>query len=228
MKCQKQSSHDNIQRSLVVGSTGLVGGAVVNLLTSKEITVRALSRTDLNSSNSLVENIKVNFDSLDKYKDHFKEVNDVYICLGTTISKAGSQEAFEKVDIEYCLETAKHALNAGVQNLSLITSMGADSSSSNFYLRTKGIIENKISQLDFQSISIHRPGLLIGARKEMRLAELIGQKIHPAVNLLLLGNLSKFRSIRVEILAKAMINCSGLEKGTTHYYYDDFVQNSKG
>ena len=218
----------NIQRSLVVGSTGLVGGAVVNLLTSKEITVRALSRTDLNSSNSLVENIKVNFDSLDKYKDHFKEVNDVYICLGTTISKAGSQEAFEKVDIEYCLETAKHALNAGVQNLSLITSMGADSSSSNFYLRTKGIIENKISQLDFQSISIHRPGLLIGARKEMRLAELIGQKIHPAVNLLLLGNLSKFRSIRVEILAKAMINCSGLEKGTTHYYYDDFVQNSKG
>ena len=218
----------NIQRSLVVGSTGLVGEAVVNLLTSKEITVRALSRTDLNSSNSLVENIKVNFDSLDKYKDHFKEVNDVYICLGTTISKAGSQEAFEKVDIEYCLETAKHALNAGVQNLSLITSMGADSSSSNFYLRTKGIIENKISQLDFQSISIHRPGLLIGARKEMRLAELIGQKIHPAVNLLLLGNLSKFRSIRVEILAKAMINCSGLEKGTTHYYYDDFVQNSKG
>ncbi len=216
------------QRSLVVGSTGLVGEAVVNLLASKEIPVRALSRTDLNSSNPLVENIKVNFDRLDEYKEHFKEVNDVYICLGTTISKAGSQEAFEKVDIEYCLETAKQALNVGVKNLSLITSMGADSGSSNFYLRTKGIIENKISQLDFQSISIHRPGLLIGARKEMRFAELIGQKIHPAVNLLLLGNLSKFRSIKVEILAKAMINCSGLETGTKHYYYNDFVQKSRG
>ena len=56
----------------------------------------------------------------------------------------------------------------------------------------------------------------------MRLAELIGQKIHPIVNLLLVGNLSKFRCIKVEILASAMINCSGLEKGTTHYYYDDF------
>jgi len=216
------------QRSLVVGSTGLVGEEVVNELASKGIPVKALSRIDLNSPNPLVENIKVNFDCLHEYKEHFKEVSDVYICLGTTISKAGSQEAFEKVDIEYCLETAKLANNAEVKNLSLITSMGADSESSNFYLRTKGIIENKISQLDFQSISIHRPGLLIGARKEMRLAELLGQKIFPAVNILLLGNLSKFRCIKAKILAKAMINCSGLEAGTKHYYYNDFVQKSSG
>ena len=212
------------QKSLVVGSTGLVGKEVINELASKGIPVRALSRIDLNSSNPYLENIKVNFDRLDEYKEHFREVNDVYICLGTTISKAGSQEAFQKVDIEYCLETAKQALNAGVKNLSLITSIGADSSSSNFYLKTKGIIEDKISQLDFQSISIHRPGLLIGSRKEMRLAELIGQKIHPAINLLLLGNLSKYKSIKVEILARAMINISGLETGTKHYYYNDFVQ----
>ena len=218
----------NVQRALVVGSTGLVGEEVVNLLASKEISVRSLCRSDLSSPNPFVENIKVNFDRLDEYKEHFKDVTDVYICLGTTISKAGSQEAFKKVDIEYCLETAKLANNAEVKNLSLITSMGADSESSNFYLRTKGIIENNISQLDFQSISIHRPGLLIGVRKEMRLAELIGQKIHPAVNLLLLGNLSKFRCIKVEILAKAMINCSGLEAGTKHYYYDDFVEKGGG
>ena len=212
------------QKSLVVGSTGLVGKEVINELASKGIPVRALSRIDLNSSNPYLENIKVNFDRLDEYKEYFREVNDVYICLGTTISKAGSQEAFQKVDIEYCLETAKQALNAGVKNLSLITSIGADSSSSNFYLKTKGIIEDKISQLDFQSISIHRPGLLIGSRKEMRLAELIGQKIHPAINLLLLGNLSKYKSIKVEMLARAMVNLSGFETGTKHYYYNDFVQ----
>ncbi len=214
----------SVQRSLVVGSTGLVGEEVVNLLASKQIHVRSLCRSDLSSLNPFVENIKVNFDHLSEYKENFKEVDDVYICLGTTISKAGSKEAFEKVDIEYCFETAKLALDAGVKNLSLITSLGADPDSSNFYLRTKGIIEDKISQLDFQSLSIHRPGLLIGNRKEMRLAELIGQKIHPAVNLLLLGNLSKFRCIKVEILAKAMINYSGLEAGTKHYYYDDFVE----
>ena len=216
------------QSSLVVGSTGLVGEELVNELASKGISVKALSRIDLNSPNPLVENIKVNFDCLHEYKEHFKEVSDVYICLGTTISKAGSKEAFEKVDIDYCLETAKQALNAGVKNLSLITSVGADSSSSNFYIRTKGIIENKISELDFQSISIHRPGLLIGDRKEMRLAESLGQKLHPLINLFLLGNLSKFRCIKVEILARAMINISGLETGTKHYYYNDFVEKSMG
>ena len=212
------------QRSLVVGSTGLVGEEVVNELASKGIPVKALSRIDLNSPNPLVENIKVNFDCLHEYKEHFKEVSDVYICLGTTISKAGSKEAFEKVDIDYCLETAKQALNAGVKNLSLITSVGADSSSSNFYIRTKGIIEKKISELDFQSISIHRPGLLIGARKEMRLAEFVGQKLYPLINFFLLGNLSKFRCIKAEVLARAMIKYSGLEQGTHYYFYNDFIE----
>jgi len=219
----------NVQRALVVGSTGLVGEKVVNLLASKEIPVRSLCRSDISSPNPFVENIKVNFDRLDEYKENFKEVDDVYICLGTTISKAGSKEAFEKVDIEFCFETAKLALEAGAKNLSLITSMGADPGSSNFYLRTKGIIEDKISQLDFQSLSIHRPGLLIGNRKEMRLAELIGQKIHPVlVNPLLFGNLSKYKCIKVEILSRAMMNCSGLEKGTKYYYYDDFVEKGGG
>ena len=105
-----------------------------------------------------------------------------------------------------------------------ITSVGADSSSSNFYLRTKGIVENKISQLGFSSLSIHRPGLLIGPRKEMRLAEFLGQKIQPLVNPFLLGNLSKFRSIKAEVLARAMIKCSGLEQGTHYYFYNDFIE----
>ena len=133
------------------------------------------------------------------------------------------QKAFEKVDIDYCLETAKQSLNAGVKNLSLITSIGADSDSSNFYLRTKGIVENKISQLNFQSLSIHRPGLLIGPRKDMRLAEFIGQKLHPFINPLLFGKLSEFRCIKAKVLARAMIECSGLEDGISHYYYKDFV-----
>ena len=77
--------------------------------------------------------------------------------------------------------------------------------------------------MDFQSISIHRPGLLIGARKEMRLAEFVGQKLYPLINFFLLGNLSKFRCIKAKVLARAMIECSGLEDGISHYYYNDFV-----
>ena len=106
----------------------------------------------------------------------------------------------------------------------MITSVGADSSSSNFYLRTKGIVEDKISKLDFPSLSIHRPGLLIGPRKEMRLAEFLGQKIYPLINFFLLGNLSKFKCIKAEVLARAMIKYSGLEQGTHYYFYNDFIE----
>ena len=210
--------------SLVVGSTGLVGETLLEELCAKGNKVKALSRNPPQSLNPLIENIKVDFDKLNFYQEHFKEVEEVYICLGTTIAKAGSQKAFEKVDIDYCLETAKQSLNAGVKNLSLITSIGADSDSSNFYLRTKGIVENKISQLNFQSLSIHRPGLLIGPRKDMRLAEFIGQKMHPFINPLLFGKLSEFRCIKAKVLARAMIECSGLEDGISHYFYNDFIE----
>ena len=97
------------KRSLVVGSTGLVGEMLVRQLASDKNYVKALSRNELSYSDPLVDHIKVDFENLDLYQEHFKEVDEVYICLGTTISKAGSKEAFEKVDIDYCLDTAKQA-----------------------------------------------------------------------------------------------------------------------
>ena len=114
------------------------------------------------------------------HSESFSDIKDIYICLGTTIKKAGSKEAFQKVDIQYCIDVAREAEKNGVRNLSIITSVGSDSRSSNFYLKTKGLIEEQISGLDFDSISIHRPGLLIGSRKEARAGESIGQTFIPS------------------------------------------------
>ena len=147
--------------SMVAGSTGLVGKALVNNLVSKGQAVRALVRTQENTTNSLLEYLRIDFDNFQLPEEKWIDVKDLYICLGTTIKKAGSKEAFQKVDINYCLEVAKEAQKFGVSNVSLITSLGSDEKSSNFYLKSKGIIENYISELDFDSIAIHRPGLLL-------------------------------------------------------------------
>ena len=56
---------------LVVGSTGLVGEMVVKHLALEGNKVKALSRNSLSSSEPLVENIKVDFDRLDLYQEHF-------------------------------------------------------------------------------------------------------------------------------------------------------------
>ena len=89
------------------------------------------------------------------------------------------------------------------------------------------MIEDQITEIDFESISIHRPGLLIGARNEMRLGEFIGQKIFPYfLDPFLFGSMRKYRSIKGDTLAKAMVNLSGDEKGVNFYYFDDFNKST--
>ena len=209
---------------MVVGSTGLIGRSLVHQLIEGGELVKALTRGDQITSNSILEYVKVNFDALELNSELFSDIKDIYICLGTTIKKAGSKEAFQKVDIQYCIDVAREAEKNGVRNLSIITSVGSDSRSSNFYLKTKGLIEEQISDLDFDSISIHRPGLLIGSRKEARAGESIGQILYPfLVNPFLIGSLTKYRSIESEVLAKAMIRLSGFKKSVNFYYFDDFL-----
>ena len=214
-------------KSMVVGSTGLVGKSVVNHLIERGIAVLALVRNDAESDNSLLNYYKIDFDDLHLPDETFSDIKDIFICLGTTIKKAGSKVAFQKVDITYCHEIAKQAQASGVKNISIVTSLGSDSNSTNFYLKTKGMIEDQITEIDFESISIHRPGLLIGARNEMRLGEFIGQKIFPYVlDPFLIGSMRKYRSIKGDTLAKAMVNLSGDEKGVNFYYFDDFNKST--
>ena len=216
-------------KSMVVGSTGLVGKSVVNHLIEKDIAVLALVRNDEVSKNSLLNYYKIDFDDLQLSDEIFSDIKDIFICLGTTIKKAGSKDAFQKVDITYCYEIAEQAQASGVKNLSIVTSLGSDSNSANFYLKSKGMIEDKITKMDFDSISIHRPGLLIGARNEMRLGEFIGQKIFPYfIDPFLMGSIRKYRSIKGDTLAKAMVNLSGCEEGVNYYYFDDFNESAKG
>jgi Predicted nucleoside-diphosphate-sugar epimerases len=149
-------------KSMVVGSTGLVGKSVVNHSNlKKKFRVLALVRNDQVSSHSLLNYYKIDFDDLQLPDEIFSDIKDIYICLGTTIKKAGSKDAFQKVDITYCYEIAKEAQASGVKNISIVTSLGWDPNAANFYLKSKGMIEDKITKIDFDSISIHRPGLLI-------------------------------------------------------------------
>ena len=85
---------------------------------------------------------------------HLPDCEHIYICLGTTIKKAGSQESFKKVDLDYCLGFAKKARESGATTISLVTSIGANADSKNFYLKTKGKLENEIKTMGFDSVNI--------------------------------------------------------------------------
>src|SRR5262249_9742691 len=121
--------------------------------------------------------------------EDFRGVQDVFCALGTTIRKAGSEAAFRGVDLELPLRAAQEARKAGAEQFVVVTSVGADARSKNFYLRTKGELEQELSRLPFRAIHILRPSLLIGKRQEFRLGESLAMKIAPALDLITLGPL---------------------------------------
>jgi uncharacterized protein YbjT (DUF2867 family) len=156
--------------------------------------------------------------------EDFRGVRDVFCALGTTIRKAGSQEAFRKVDLELPLRAAQEAAKAGVEQFVVVSSVGADAASKNFYLRTKGELEAELARLPFRAVHILRPSLLIGKRPEFRLGERLAITIAPALDILTLGKLRKYHSIHAEAVGRAMVGAakSGRD-GVSIYDFDPIL-----
>jgi len=209
--------------SIIAGSTGLVGRNVLEILCNKQESVIALTRRPIADLPTNANQLVIDFDSFEK-NGSLPPCNHVFICLGTTIKKAGSQENFRKVDIDYCLSIAKKAKESGAETLSLISSIGADSTSKNFYLRTKGELEAVIQELQFPVVNIFRPSFLVGQRSEKRLSEVVVLKLAKIMDLFLVGSASKYRSVKAELLAKTMVSRIDSKLGVNYFYFDDFLK----
>ena len=209
------------KKSIVLGSTGLIGKYLLSYLGKKDLSVIAITRRSINNLPKNVSTMIIDFDEfLDQ--GHLPDCEHIYICLGTTIRKAGSQASFKKVDLDYCLGFAKKARESGVTKISLVTSVGANADSKNFYLKTKGQLENKIKAMGFDSVNIFQPGLLLGNRDEIRPIEFLGQYGSFLLNMVLFGSLKKYRSIEASKVAYAMANSSN-KNGINYFSYEDFI-----
>ena len=206
--------------SLVIGSTGLVGKKLLFELAKKESEVIAITRRFISNLPENVSLLNINFDDFVE-NGSMPSCDHLYICLGTTIKKAGSQSEFKKVDFDYCLYFAKKAREVGATKISLISSVGANPYANNFYLKTKGEVEEEIIKIDFQAINIFRPSLLLGQRAESRFLEKIGQNLSSFINFFLIGHLRKYRSVKASNVAYCMANYEQ-NGGIKYLYFDDF------
>ncbi len=208
-------------KSIVLGSTGLIGKHLLTYLGEKDLSVIAITRRSIEDIPKNASPMIIDFDEfLDQ--GHLPGCEHIYICLGTTIKKAGSQESFKKVDLDYCLGFAKKARESGATKISLVTSVGANADSKNFYLKTKGKLENEIKAMGFDSVNIFQPGLLLGNRDEIRPLEFLGQYGSFLLNMFLFGSLKKYRSIQASKVANAMAN-STKNNGINYFSYEDFI-----
>lgn len=195
--------------ALVAGATGLVGGFLLEALLDAPdyARVHALTRRPLGKEHPKLANRIVIFARMAEQLKGLA-AQDAFCCIGTTIAEAGSQEAFRAADVDAVLLFARAARAAQVTRFVVVSSVGADSRSKKFYLRTKGEMEEAVADLGFASVDILQPSLLLGPRQAVRPLEITGRIFAPLINPLLTGTREAYRAIPAETVAKAMLGAA--------------------
>jgi uncharacterized protein YbjT (DUF2867 family) len=217
--------------AVVLGASGLTGGLLVNeLLKDQDYkTVRVLVRKPLTIIHPKLEQQLVDFDDKEDFSKKMGEGDVIFSCIGTTQKKVnGDKELYEKIDHDIPVNAAEIGISHHFKKFILISAVGANENSSNFYLRLKGKTENSLKSFPFQSLSIFQPSLLNGKRKETRTTELIAQTVMDLLSFLFLGPFQKYHAIGADNLARAMIYESKKNKTGIHYYrYEEMMDMAR-
>jgi len=208
-------------KAAIAGATGFIGTHLVELLKAEPAvaSVQVLSRRplDLPTKFTVIQG--------DLLQPALTGPLDVAFCaLGTTMAVAGSKEAFYHVDHDLVLAFAKEVKALGAEKFVLVSSIGADASSSNYYLKVKGETENDLKALGFRSLIILQPSLLMGERREFRFGERVGQGAMTLLGPLMLGPLAKYRGIEGLTVAKAMLRLAKQDLPVVHVLESDRLQ----
>ena len=211
----------NEQTAIVIGATGLIGHIIVEKLLNdasfKKVRILVRSATEL--THSKLEEEIVDFNDLEDYRSKFGLGEVIFCCVGTTQKKvAGDKQAYRKVDVDIPVNGAAIGFENGFKKFLMVSSVGADEKSANFYLKIKGEAENTISHTGFESAWFFRPSILLGERNEFRSGEKIAKVLMRTFSRLLIGGYKKYRAIDAIDVASAMINESKKNKPGIHYY----------
>lgn len=195
--------------AIIIGSSGLVGGHLLQLLSkdSSYEKIIAIVRKQPLVQYEKVEFIVHNFQHLTELEPLLKG-DSLFICIGSTIAKAGSKEAFSYVDFEIPVNIAAMAKQNGVDDCFVVSALGANSHSSNFYIQTKGKMEDAIAAIPFTRVAFLRPSLLLGNRIEKRTGEKAAIIFMNLFDWLFIGPLKKYKGIEAHIVAENLIHIS--------------------
>ena len=195
-----------MKTALLFGSSGLVGGHLLNQLIkdTNYSKIKLFVRSVPEISDSKVEIIKTDFNNLENHKEDIKG-DDSFFCIGTTKQNSPDKDKYRRVELEIPKEIAKIAKSNLVNSFVFVSALYANPKSSGEYIRLKGLVEEELKELNFPKLGIMRPSFLIGNRKEKRVSETIGIFVFKLLSPLLLGPLKKMKPIHSETVAKAMI-----------------------
>ena len=204
-----------MKTALIFGSTGLVGGHVLDqLIQNKNYSkIKLFVRSAYEIDDPKIEIVKTDFNKLENHSEDIKG-DDCFFCIGTTKKNSPDKDEYKRVELEVPKQVAKIAKSNLVNSFVFVSTGYADPKSSGDYLKFKGLVEEELKRLNFSKLGIMRPSFLLGDRKEKRVGEKIGIFVFKILSPLFLGPLKKMKPIHSATVAKAMISAANenLEK----------------
>lgn len=203
-----------IDHAIIFGATGLIGSHLIALLAQDEEVskITAITRREVHSTDPKVRYKKIDFSNIDELHASIIEGSHVFSAIGTTQNQVkGNKDVYRSIDFDITYEVAKACVSNSAELFQFVSSSGADASSTNFYLKLKGEIEDTVMQTGLKSLRIYRPGLLMGQRKEYRFGERIAQFLMPKLTWLLPAAYRPVEasSVAAHMLALAKSNATG-------------------
>ena len=198
-----------MKTALVFGSTGLVGGHLLDQLIKNENynKIKLFVRSEIIINDLIVQIVKTDFNNMEKHKEEMTG-DHCYFCIGTTKKNSPDKDEYRRVELDLPKQIAQITKSNSVNSFVFVSSGYADPNSSGDYLKFKGLVEEELKRLSFNKLGIMRPSFLIGDRKEKRLGEKLGIFVFKLLSPLFLGPLKKMKPIQSEKVAKAMIKIS--------------------
>ena len=211
--------------AVIIGATGAVGREIVNEILSGEYYDRIyiLGRSSISKlhDDSRLEKIIIDFENIN-FDTSILENADVFASLGTTLKIAGSKENQRKIDVDYTINFAK-LCEGKIRSFNVVSAIGANSKSKNFYNSLKGELEDKLKEMNLGILRIFQPSLLISRRDDNRFLEEIFMKVAPIFQFVLKGKTKKYRPIEASLLGKVIVRFATENKGKGTYTYNDLL-----
>ena len=210
--------------AVIIGATGAVGKEILKEILVDDFynKVYILGRQSIDklADEERLTKIIVDFENLN-FDTSILENADVFASLGTTIKIAGSKENQRKIDVDYTVNFSKLCEDK-VRSFNVVSAIGANSKSKNFYNSLKGELEDKLKVMNLGVLRIFQPSLLISKRNDKRFLEQMFMKVAPIFQLVLKGKAKKYSPIEVSVLGREIVRFAIENKKQGTYTYKDF------
>ena len=210
--------------AVIIGATGAVGKEILKEILGSEYYERiyVLGRNSISRlpEDDRLTKVVIDFENI-RFDTSILDDRDVFAALGTTIKIAGSKENQRKIDVDYTVNFAK-LCEGKVRSFNVVSAIGANSKSKNFYNSLKGELEDKLKEMNLGTLRIFQPSLLISRRDDNRFLEEIFMKVAPIFQFVLKGKTKKYSPIEASLLGKKIVRFATENKGKGTYTYNDF------